>query len=397
MNRRIFHAADLYLPQTDPQKWSVVACDQFTSQPEYWQAAAEAAGDAPSALHVVLPEVYLGQNEEGRIADINATMHEYLQNGVLKEYKNAMIYVQRQTVDGLRRGLVGVIDLAAYDYHAGADSLIRATEQTVLERIPPRVRIRRDAALELPHVLLLIDDPDGTVIEPLDGCDGLQTAYEFDLMLDGGHIKGSFLDEQAQQQVLNALDKLQQTCRGLLFAVGDGNHSLATAKECAALNDFPAAQQALVELVNIHDESLIFEPIYRVIFDADTEALLDALQRELGAEQDEAAQTVTAVTADGQRTLRLRAAQKLTVGTLQSWLDAYLKQNPALHIDYIHGEEVVRELCKQKNTVGFLFEGMKKEELFEAVRCDGALPRKTFSMGHAKDKRYYMEARRIRG
>lgn len=394
----VFSPADLLLPVTEYEKWSVIACDQFTSQPEYWQEAEKIVGDAPSTLRITLPEVYLGEGAEERIAAINRTMLDYCSRGVLREVKDAMVYVERETRDGLRRGLVGTVDLADYDYHAGAASLIRATEQTVLERIPPRVRIRKDATLELPHVLLLFDDPENTVFSALAQNEAhLSPAYDFDLMLSGGHIRGQFLDAAAQAAVQKAIEALQKNCGGLLFAVGDGNHSLATAKECAALCDAPAAQKALVELVNIHDPSLIFEPIYRVLFHADAAQVLADCKASLGAGYTGAdAQRLTVMWQGGEESFAVRPGGKLTVATLQSFLDGYLREHPALSIDYIHGEDTVRDLCSKAQTVGFLFEGMKKEELFDAVRADGALPRKTFSMGHAQDKRYYLEARRIR-
>lgn len=397
MTKRIFHAADILLPQKNFETWAVIACDQFTSEPEYWKKAEEIVGEQESALRLVLPEVYLGEGEEARIRNINATMQEYSEKGVLKEYKDSMIYIERETSDGIRRGLVGMIDLEEYDYHAGAQKLIRATEETVLERIPPRVRIRRDASLELPHVLLLIDDPEKSVIEPLgERAEELETAYDFDLMLGGGHIKGSFVDRDHQEKVLQRLDALQEKCKGLLFAVGDGNHSLATAKECSSLSDSPRAKTAMVELVNIHDPSLVFEPIYRVVFGVDEKALLAELEKALGTTKGENTQKVLCITKDGEKEMHLKATSKLTVGTLQTFLDAYLKNHTEAKIDYIHGEDSVRGLCKKENTLGFLFDGMKKDELFEAVRSDGALPRKTFSMGCARDKRYYIEARKIK-
>ena len=394
--KTVFSAENLLLPRTDPTRWAVIACDQFTSQPEYWREAEKLVGDAPSALRVVLPEVYLGQDEEARVAAINRTMREYTENGVLEEHPDSMIYVERQTRTGVRHGLIGTIDLDDYDFRPGSDSLIRATEQTVLERIPPRVRIRRDAPLELPHVLLLMDDPDNTVLGPLGQMtDHRRPAYDFDLMLDGGHIRGDFLDAEAQTAVAAALARLQETCRGLLFAVGDGNHSLATAKSCVSVD--PASHRALVELVNLHDPSLVFEPIYRVLFHADVPSMWTELTRDLEAGYTGAdAQRLVRVTAQEETAVTVRPTGHLPVATLQGWLDGYLARHPEVGIDYIHGEDTVRMLCREPDTVGFLFDGMRKDELFEAVRADGALPRKTFSMGTAHDKRYYFEARRIR-
>ncbi|MBR6549453.1 MAG: DUF1015 domain-containing protein [Clostridia bacterium] len=389
--------ADILLPKKGIEQWSVVACDQFTSQPEYWQQVEEFVGDAPSTLRITLPEAYLEDRKEERIAAVNQTMEDYVANGVFEEHKNAMILVHRTTVSGTRKGLLGIIDLNEYDYRKGSNALIRATEETVLERIPPRVQIRKDASLELPHVLLMMDDPDGNVI----GCveqkiDSLATAYDFELMQKGGHLTGYFIPKALQQKVQAALNNLLAGQDDpMMFVVGDGNHSLATAKECAALNDSPAARYALVEVVNIHDPSIQFEPIYRVLFNVNKDHLLAYLQEKVGA-ADGDGHPYTVVDAAGESILWLSKTAELPVGTLQPVLDAYLKENPEVKIDYIHGDDTVHALCKQENTLGFIFEGMTKEQLFPAVSADGSLPRKTFSMGHAEEKRYYTEARKIK-
>ncbi len=386
-------AADILLPQDGFETWSVVACDQYTSEPAYWQAVEEAVGEAPSALRVTLPEIYLNQDPAARIAAINRTMAQYLATGVLKDYPDSMVYIERETSAGVRRGLLGVIDLEEYDYRVGSQTLIRATEQTVVERIPPRVAIRREAPLELPHVLLLMDDADHTVFGAV-GTAG-ETVYDFDLMQGGGHITGRLLSKEAQVKVQAALAALLDGQEDpLLFAVGDGNHSLATAKECYRENPNPKNRYALVEVVNIHDESIQFEPIYRVLFGADVADVTARLTALCG--EGEGAQVITCVTASGETPLRLTPTSKLPVGTLQTFLDAYLKEHPDVGIDYIHGEETVRRLCTEEGALGFLFDGMGKDELFPAIRADGSLPRKTFSMGHAEDKRYYLEAREIR-
>lgn len=254
MNNPVFSSADILLPKSDFETFAVIACDQYTSQPAYWQQVEEKVGNAPSALHITLPEIYLDQRQQ-RVEQINKTMEAYIQNGVLAEYPDAMILVHRKTESGVRKGIVGKIDLAAYDYHKGSHSPIRATEETVLERIPPRVEIRREAPLELPHVLLLMDDPDNTVLEAAETA--LATApkaYDFELMQQGGHLTGWFLPKQVQQQIQTALSQLATGEDPLLFVVGDGNHSLATAKECAGLSDSRKAGYALVEIVNVHDE-----------------------------------------------------------------------------------------------------------------------------------------------
>ena len=414
-----FKSADILLPdfnKTDADKWAVVACDQFTSEPEYWEKAQMTVGDAPSTLRLILPEVYLNEAKD-RIPRINATMKEYLQD-VLVCHPDSMIFVERTQSDGsIRRGIVATIDLECYDYTKGSDALIRATEATVVERIPPRVAIRRDAAVELPHVMLLIDDPDKTVIEPLVGaCD--KVAYNTELMLRGGHINGYFLDDGQKEQVIAALDGLIQpeamekkygdgALAPLLFAVGDGNHSLASAK--AAYEEVKAAvgadaaishpaRYALVEVVNIHDEALKFEPIYRVMFGVDPEDVLRELSdhtKKLSGTAEP--QKITFVYKGNEGEICVDApVRQLTVGTLQDFIDGYIALHSGCEVDYIHGEVSTRTLAAKDNAVGFLFDGMGKSELFRTVIFDGALPRKTFSMGHAEDKRYYMECRRIK-
>ncbi len=389
--------ADILLPKKGFEKWAVVACDQFTSEADYWTQVENFVGDEPSALKVTLPEIYLENGDtEKRIADINNKMLDYLNNGVLEEHKSSMIYVERTQSDGtVRHGIVGAIELSDYDYAKGSDALIRATEQTVVERIPPRVKIRKDAPIELPHVLLLADDPEKTVIEPITAIkDKLIIAYDFDLMQGGGHITGWFLREQDIARVGDAVNSLAENDTKMMFAVGDGNHSLATAKECSKQSNSPLAKSALVEVVNVHDSSIQFEPIYRVLFGVDPEAVLDNLKSDLGYDGPDAQKFICCF--DGKEVnISLKPTSKLPVGTLQTWLDEYIKVNN-VRIDYIHGEDVVRTLSKENGNLGFIFDGMKKEELFPAVALDGSLPRKTFSMGHAADKRYYIEARRIK-
>ncbi len=398
-----FKSADILLPKEGFEKWAVVACDQFTSEAEYWKSVEQTVGDAPSTLRITLPEFYLEDSDtEQRIAEINSNMKKYLENGVFEEYKDSMIYVERTQSDGtVRHGIVGAIELADYDYRKGSKALIRATEQTVIERIPPRVKIRKDAILELPHVLLLCDDPKKTVIEPLIAKkDSLKIAYDFDLMQGGGHITGWFLTDEDIKNVGIAVNSLCENDNDkMMFAVGDGNHSLATAKECSLINKNELSKSALVEVVNIHDESIQFEPIYRVLFNVEPKAVIEKFVTDLGDEchqyTDLDAHKFTCVFGGEEVTVSVKPTSKLPVGTLQTWLDEYIKKNN-VKIDYIHGEDVVRSLCKDQNNLGFIFDGMQKDELFAAVRLDGSLPRKTFSMGHAADKRYYIEARKIK-
>ena len=393
-----FFPADILLPKQDFENWAVVACDQYTSQPDYWKAVEEKVGEKPSALHIILPEIYLSADNAPRIEKINQTMAQYLESGVFDEKKDTMVYVERESNNTVRRGIVGLIDLEDYDYRKGSSAMIRATEATVLERIPPRVQIRKDAPLEMPHVLLLIDDPDMTVIEPLSAQkDALETAYDFELMQGGGHIEGYLLSDDAVKRVQDALEALVTDKEDkLMFAVGDGNHSLATAKECYNQSENPAARYALVEVVNIHDASIEFEPIYRVLFNIDAEDFVKGFEKYTAENGKGETQVFELITESGEKTLSVPACAKLPVGTLQPYIDGYLKEHEGVTIDYIHGTDVVRSLCKEANTLGLIFDGMRKDELFDAIKADGSLPRKTFSMGHAQDKRYYIEARKIR-
>ncbi len=392
-----FLPADILLPKSGFEKWAVIACDQYTSEPEYWKSAADYVGNAPSALNLVFPEVYLSDDNSEKISEINGNMKKYIDGGVFNEFKNTFVYIKRTVTGGkIRRGVMGLIDLCDYSYEKGSKTLIRATEETVPERIPPRVEIRKDAPLELPHIMLLIDDPDMTVIAPLDKkTEDEKPLYDFDLMLNGGHITGTALSEKAAAEMQKALGALIENSEDkLLFAVGDGNHSLAAAKECYRINKSEKPRYALVEMVNIHDESLEFEPIYRVIFGAEPERVIHDFTEFSGGDYNGTdAQEFTCVYGGRERKISVKPSSKLCVGTLQRFIDKYIKENPSLKVDYIHGENSLRLLAEKPDTVGFIFDGMKKNELFDAVKQDGSLPRKTFSMGHANDKRFYLEAR----
>ncbi len=414
-----FKAADILLPKsgTDLTKWSVVACDQYTSQPEYWNETEKIVGGAPSTLDLILPEVYLENSDVAqRIEKIHESMKKYIADGLFDEYKNSMIYVERMTADGMRAGLVGMIDLEEYDYRKGSTSSVRATEATVVERIPPRIKVRNGAPLELPHIMILIDDGAETVIEPLTAKKSqMKKLYDFDLMQKGGHISGYLLspeDIAAADKALTALgDKAAfnkkyglDNAEVLLYAMGDGNHSLATAKEYYEqlkrenpdkdLSNHPA-RYALAEIVNLHSPALRFEAIHRIVEGVDTEKLLSALKSELGASDSEGVQQFTAVVGGNDITINVtKPTSNLTVGSLQQFLDKYIKENGG-KVDYIHGEDVVRKLAAAPDSIGFLLPDMGKDELFPTVIKDGALPRKTFSMGHAEDKRFYMECRLI--
>ena len=412
-----FGPANILLPaQADLSKWSVVACDQYTSEPAYWAEVENTVGEAPSMLRLTLPEIYLEQDGvDERISQITRSMQSYLDTDVFAEYPSAYLYLERKLADGtVRKGLIGMVDLEQYDYNRGSTSLIRATEGTVLERIPPRVRVRENAPLESPHVMLLIDDPEKNVIEPLaKETERLIKLYDFELMQNGGHSTGYLIGAEQAARVEEALLKLYQASEEkyqnpLLFAVGDGNHSLATAKACyeqfkqthdpSEWSDAPA-RYALVEVVNLHDDSLQFEPIHRVIFGVDPNHFLRSLTEhfEVSATPEEGiGQTFKYVTGDnmGQVSI-LNPDANLCVGTLQGFIDTYLK-NYGGKVDYIHGDEVVISLSAQPDSIGLILPKMEKSDLFETIQKDGVLPRKTFSMGHANDKRFYLECRKIK-
>ena len=417
-----FYPADILLPKkADMSKWAVVACDQFTSEPEYWERVEKTVGDAPSTLRLILPEANLkAPNVDEFIADINSSMDSYLKGDVFETLKDSLIYIERSQSDGkIRHGLIGMVDLDQYDFTPGSGALIRATEGTVLERIPPRAKVRRNAPIELPHVMLLIDNPERTVIEPLTAAAGsMEKVYDFDLMENGGHIKGYKLSDKQIDAVADALEglcaddamKAKYNVSGvapLLFAVGDGNHSLATAKACyeeqkkgKTPEEYLAlpARYALVEVVNNHDDALQFEPIHRVLFDVDREKFMAEFQKFYpNAHEGKGEGHVIEFVWEGVDTFYTVPDPKvqLAVGTLQAFIDQYLKEFGG-EVDYIHGDEVTKELGSKKGNMGFLLPAMGKDQLFKTVMSDGVLPRKTFSMGHAQDKRYYVEARKIR-
>ena len=417
-----FYPADILLPKNnDMTKWAVVACDQFTSEPEYWAAVEETVGNAPSALRLILPEARLkDENVDEQISAINETMQRYLDEDVFSCLQDSLAYIERTQSDGrVRHGLIGMVDLEQYDFTPGSGALIRATEGTVLDRIPPRAKVRRNAPIELPHVMLLIDDPKRTVIEPLTAdTSAMEPLYDFELMQGGGHIRAFAVSKAHQEAVANALLHLTDReeldakygaadAAPLLFAVGDGNHSLATAKACyeeqkQGLTEEETralpARYALVEVVNNHDDALQFEPIHRVVFDVDPQHLLAEFRKAYPNAYDGCGEghTIGVVYAGFEGFITVPdPSMQLAVGTLQTFLDEYIRTYGG-EVDYIHGDDVTRQLGAQKGNIGFLLPAMGKEQLFKTVMADGVLPRKTFSMGHAQDKRYYVEARAIR-
>lgn len=415
-----FRAGNILIPKkTDMTKWSVVACDQYTSEPEYWNEVTKIVGDAPSTLNLTLPEIYLEESDVNeRIKRINENMDKLLEEDFFNELEDSMIYLERTQSDGkVREGLIGIVDLEDYSYEVGSQTLIRATEKTVIERIPPRVKVRENAKLELPHIMILIDDEKKDIIESLKNkVTETDVVYDFDLMQNGGHIKGYKLNSDVINEIGTKLDKLADKDyfekkynvhdKGiLLFAMGDGNHSLATAKACYEnlkktmseeeyLNH--PARYALVELVNLHSSALEFEAINRVVFDVDSKKLVEELNKYYTINENGNGQEFELVTSNGVKKLYIENPKSnIAVGSIQIFLDEYLKNNSG-KIDYIHGDDVTKELTLKGNNVGFIFKPMKKEELFRTVILDGALPRKTFSMGHSYDKRYYLEARKIK-
>lgn len=415
-----FKAGNILIPKkTDMTKWSVVACDQYTSEPEYWNEVTKIVGDAPSTLNLTLPEIYLEESDVNeRIKRINENMNKLLAEDFFNELEDSMIYLERTQSDGkVREGLMGIVDLEDYSYEVGSQTLIRATEKTVIERIPPRVKVRENAKLELPHIMILIDDEKKDIIESLKNkVTETDVVYDFDLMKNGGHIKGYKLNGEVINEINTKLENLADKDyfekkynvhdKGiLLFAMGDGNHSLATAKACYEnlkktmskeeyLNH--PARYALVELVNLHSSALEFEAINRVVFDVDSKKLVEELNKYYTINEKGNGQEFELITSDGVKKLYIENPKSnIAVGSIQIFLDEYLKYNSG-KIDYIHGDDVTKELTLKGNNVGFIFKPMKKEELFRTVILDGALPRKTFSMGHSYDKRYYLEARKIK-
>ncbi len=431
----------ILLPRADVDLnlWAVIACDQYTSEPEYWQAVDQKVGDQPSTLRLVFPEVYLeDKNGDARIAAINNSMDQYLADGVLTELERGFILLDRKTSHvASRKGLVVALDLEAYDYRPGSKTMIRATEGTIVDRLPPRIRVRENAAVELPHIMVLIDDAEQTVIEPLFAAD-LEQAYDFELMQGSGHLRGWKVNQQGLlDQVGDALARLAEKERFqkrydvddeevMLYAMGDGNHSFATAKaiweklkaeasDPAEVMDHPA-RYALVELVNVHDPGLEFEAIHRVIFDVDVDDLMaqagayygrvgtpcridwyETLAQANAAAASSGTSHAIPFAAGARFGLLIIAEPQLTleVATLQNFLDEYLQNRTAARIDYIHGDDAVTRFGRQQGNVGFYLPSISKHDLFRTIVRDGALPRKTFSMGEADEKRFYLEARRI--
>lgn len=430
-----FQIPEILLPvdNIDFQKWAVIACDQFTSQPDYWKDVENLVGSSPSTLKMILPEVYLDtDNEVTRIELTKNTMDNYLEKGIFRSFEG-LILVERRVGDKTRFGLMVALDLEKYDFSKGSQTLIRATEGTIIERLPPRIRIREGAKLEFPHILVLIDDPDGTVIEPIvERRQHLEKLYDFELMKNSGHLTGYAINQKDYlYSIQNALANLSNPDRFkkhynvgdefgvLLFAMGDGNHSLATAKsiwesvKSKVGMDHPS-RYALVEIENIHDSGLNFEPIHRVLFNLNdniVERMRDFWKSEFDIKackhQHEMIKKVDEQSGNSHKFGFIfdssffvvdinNPSTNLPVGTLQTFLDEFLQKGGAEKIDYVHGSEVTCALGTKPGNCSFYLPAMEKNQLFKTVILDGALPRKTFSMGEAYEKRFYMEGRRIR-
>ena len=421
-----FSPADIFLPREDidMERWAVVACDQYTSQKEYWEEADRIAGDSPSTLRLILPECYLEEGgKEERIKKADEAMEKYLEDGVFRTFPDSYVLVKRDTETGTRYGLVGKLDLEKYDYSPDSTSLIRATEGTILSRIPPRKEIRKNAPLELPHIMVLISDDKRSVIEPLaEKRDKLTKLYDSPLMLGGGHVTGYLVDSTEDKEKINeALEVLYNSldpANPLLFAMGDGNHSLASAK--SSWEDIKGklseeerknhpARYALVEIENIFDPGLMFEPIHRAFFSIsipDFDEILSHHAKRIEKDKISSCEEgVNLINRKKQSFMLISGGEyyvytldgterELPAWTIQSVIDEMLSTKKG-SVDYIHGIEATEGLAA-KGAIGIILPDISKETFFQSILTDKAFPRKTFSIGHANEKRYYIEARKIR-
>ena len=421
MLESVFFPGNILLPHSmDLSRWSVIACDQFSAQPEYWKAVETLVGEQPSTRWLMLPEAYLKTvDTEAETKKINAVMEQYQQEGIFQCIENAYVYIERTLPSGaVRKGLLGVLDLEAYDYRQDTDSIVRPTEGTVESRLPARVRVRKGASLEMPHVVVFIDDAECQVIEPFSRrTTQLTKLYDFDLMLGGGHIAGWCVEEQKFPELkqvlaqLGAPEVMQQkyghTGKPVVYAVGDGNHSLATAKVCweqlkkkltPEQQKVHPARYSLVELVNLHDHAITFEAIHRAIFATDPSHFFQEAQRywsEVSKKNGELHEIIC-ITREGKMSIGVRG---LTIGQIIGAADAFFASYTTTYggeIDYIHGDDTVVELAMQENCAGILLPSMDKAELYPSILKSGVFPRKSFSIGHAQEKRYYLECRKIR-
>ena len=413
-----FKKTDFLIPKdADLQKWSVIACDQYTSEPEYWKNAREARGDAPSAINLILPEAELAEADVAEKAGaIRRRFSEYLGGTLMAEHPDCYIYVERTLKNGKTRcGILGAVDLEQYEPSRYAETLVRPSEETVFERVPPRVTVREKSPGEVSHLVLFADDAEKRLIEPLSAMKGgFEKLYDFDLPEHGGHIAGWKLPESEAKRIDDTLSAMAEKkyvsdkygtdpdAPPLLLVVADGNHSLAAAKEAyeklkGKLTDAEAAEHparyAMAELINIHSDAFEFEPIYRVVKGVDIDKFLEALRDETSTSGD--GQKVTFFYAGGQgEAVFTEPSSAVTAGTLQRFIDNYIDDYGEGSCDYIHGEAELKALCKEDGVIGFIFDGISKEGLFRDIISGGILPRKSFSIGAADDKRFYLEARR---
>ena len=403
MIRDVFGPTDILIPEASAlERWSVIACDQFSSGRDYWERVRERVGEAPSALNTIIPEVYLSEiDEEKEIRKISSVMDSYIKSGVLREIESSFIYVERTQSDGrVRRGLVGAVDLEEYEF-SGSGAAILASENTVLERLPARIRIRKAARFESPHIIAFIDDKEATVIEPLSEKAGnLPILYDFDLMEGGGHIRGRRVFGDDASEVLSALRELHGKNKTLMV-VGDGNHSLAAAKVhwdelkqglSEGDREFHPARRALIEVNNIYDSAISFEAIHRVVFDVDPVEFIDAFEQVMPGGND---YEVRWVSQGLSGVVRVSAG---CIGDMQAAMQEFLDNQvnrTGCRVDYIHGADAVERLARKDRCTGLILPAMDKSELFETVAIRGVFPKKSFSVGQARDKRYYLECRVI--
>lgn len=394
---RVFTPADILLPRVDDMtKWSCIACDQFTAEPEYWREAECIVGSEPSTLRLMLPEAWLGvRDSAAETRKIYAAMKDYVNRGIFRTVEDSFVYVERTLPSGaVRRGLVGKLDLECYDWAPGSATPVRATEGTVESRLPARVEVRRGATLEMPHIMVFIDDPENAVIPSAAGGEVL---YDFELMLGGGHIRGSRVTGEAAERLTAALEAPEGSVR---FAMGDGNHSLAAAKRCweqikrnlpeSELETHPA-RYALAEIVNIHDEAVTFEPIHRVLLETVPRGFIEEAAARLPRGKGQAVTLLA-----GRREMEIETGMPL--GALAALVDELLgdwRREHGGEPDYIHGDEEARALGGKPSSVGVLLPRLEMAELFPYITEHGPYPKKSFSIGHARDKRYYLECRAI--
>lgn len=412
------HVPEILLPQNKEalNQWSVIACDQFTSEKEYWEQCKAQVGHAPSTLNIILPECYLHEVDQAQETKrINRIMEEYL-DSALESQGEGLVFIDRSTPwVKSRKGLVIALDLEAYDFTPGSKTPVRPTEATVVDRLPARIQVRKDAVLDLPHILVLMDDRQDRVMKAAEAAQGKEI-YDFELMQKGGHISGKLIEgEEALNVLADQFEALNEES-SFLFAIGDGNHSLASAKEiwremkAQGVEDHPC-RYALIELENIHDDGMVFHPIHRILFEADGAKLLQDLEdffsiqssvvsglEEMRSQVEDTSRRALGVLLNGEyRVYELPCADsELTAEAFHRFVDPWLEKNTHKELDYIHGDEAFVELSDQKGNMGFYLSALDKNRFFELVDIKGALPRKTFSIGEAQEKRYYLESRKLK-